>query len=488
MTQARLPVVLVLGFHHQSTSLNTRERLSFSVQEAEHFLASLLAQAALDPVGSGGVSEGALISTCNRVECYVAAESSRVAEAWVLDKLLAYKNAPEAVGLECFRHSHQDAVQHLFRVAAGLESLVVGEDQIIGQVRDAMALAKQAKTLGPLLERTFNAALNVGKQVRHQTGISQRNLSIAHAMLRLAEQHTEGRAALDAQHVTVLGAGKMAEILLRSLTNTPRTAPLYVVNRNEDRLASLQQRYPTILPMTWRHAHQALEHSPLIFVATGAPHVVLDAERLAGLSPKPRNLYDLSVPRNVDPELAAHLPWAQVFDLDHLGHVMAQHYAKQEAQQRAAATLIDEAWSDYHHWWCSQPILPVLQPFRAVLRDALPHAPEDTLKELAAQFGLPVPGAASSPQHWAHLWLCDVKRRSAYGAEGLAWAAKAVAGVTDGVAGFGHGGVRSVLQERITALHQRLEFGVVHLPVTENACLLRLDRLEMLPVMDGALA
>jgi glutamyl-tRNA reductase len=365
-----------MGVRHQQANVFWRGRLSFEEEESQCFIAEVLRTARAEPEASGFLSHVVVLHTCNRSEWYLVAQDTLRASAWLLKHLMRAKQIAEhemttLKGL-MFQAHHMEAVFHLCRVASGLDSLVMGEDQVLGQVREAWLQAKQRGEVDDILEKTFQLALQVGKMVRTETGISRRSQSVAHAMFALANRHAQARSVdFQTLPVVVLGAGKMADILLHQLCQkrvglkeTHHTltdqAPIWVINRHKKRVAQMMLRYPSITTGVWETLPELLNTlttrygEVVVFVATGAPHPVLHLKHVSSCAKDTLHIYDLALPRNTHADLDT-IPQGAVYHLDHLGEVYQQFTEEQEAIQSHALVLIHEAWQRYEQWWLLRP-------------------------------------------------------------------------------------------------------------------------------------
>ncbi|MEB3245238.1 MAG: glutamyl-tRNA reductase [Vampirovibrionales bacterium] len=261
-----------------------------------------------------GAESLAVVSTCNRTEVYVAitgtaeracALKPQIAELLCQARGLSAEAYVPSLLKATVCYLAEDAVRHGLRVAAGLDSMILAEDQILGQVKQALRLAQKAKTAGKTIDRLFKTAIVAGKRVRHETGIAQRDASLSHAAFAFAQQHVPALASGHASPtpIAILGAGKMAEILLQAIASQqPALLPLCrVVNRGEKRLQALTSRYG-VSGFAWESLSQALDGVCAVFVASGAPHPVLYPEQLPErtTASEPCWVIDISVPRNVE--------------------------------------------------------------------------------------------------------------------------------------------------------------------------------------------
>jgi glutamyl-tRNA reductase len=256
---------------------------------------------------------------------------------------------------------HEDVAVHLFRVASGLDSLILGEGQILAQVKEALSSAQKLKSTGIVIDKLFKSALSVGKRVRTETGIASRDASVSQAALDFAKKLDPN--LLD-RKISLIGGGKMIEILLSAFKEkmTPEQQQgVRLVNRSENRLTSLVEKYG-FPGYTWPQLPAVLEDSEVLFVATGAPHAVLFPDDFQVGCEK--LIMDISVPRNVDP-MVGELSGVRLYNTDDLVGVSgfspeSEHLLKDQAQ-----SIIEEEFSAFHHWFKT---LPVAGPTIARLR------------------------------------------------------------------------------------------------------------------------
>lgn len=345
--------ILVNGVRHRSAPIEIRERFALPEEEVSAALQMLKAQP--------GIEECAILTTCNRTELYVVTPDTVQGLQAIRQFYAAFKGLQvERYREATFNLLHDDAVSHLFRVAAGLDSLIIGEGQIMGQVKDALALAQQQSTAGPLLDKLFKSALTAGKRVRAETGLAEKDVSVSLAAYQFAKQQAPD--LLD-HRITLMGGGKMAEIMMSLLKQgmTPaQQAQVMLVNRSRDRLDELCARYG-FKGVGWDRLSEAIAHAEVLFVATGAPHVVLGKADFEGQESK--LVIDIAVPRNVDPRVAE-LPQIQLYNTDNLGDAAGYSQDAQIALKEQARQLLDEECDNFHQWRMSLSVAPTIARLR----------------------------------------------------------------------------------------------------------------------------
>jgi len=305
-----MPLILI-GINHRTAPVALRERLSIANAKLQEVIESLRSVP--------GIDGATVVSTCNRVEAVVSATSEDVIEPvvnWLTDRS-AVTRAELEKHLYVLRHG--DVVKHLFRVASGLDSMIVGEPQIGGQVRAAFNASRGAGVLDPLLQQLFEQTMRVAKRIRTETGIGENAVSVPYAAVELARKIFGDLGGL---HVLLLGAGEMAELTAEHLASH-EVKQIFVANRAFERAEELAERFHG-QAVLYDGVESFIERCDIVIASTAAPHYVVGAEqvRRALGARKNRNLFliDLSVPRNLDPEIAG-IDGAYLYNIDDLQHV-----------------------------------------------------------------------------------------------------------------------------------------------------------------------
>lgn len=349
--------LLLIGMNHLTAPIELREQ--FFVKEEE------LARALHDLHGYRGlIAECAIVSTCNRLELYC-----------VLDEAVGGKTAVIDYLSERFRVDHHtlmnylyiceadDAVIHLMRVASGLDSMVLGEDQILGQVSDAGQAAMEAHTMGPLLNRLFSSAAHAGKRARSETAINEHTTSISHAAAHLIAQHAPNVADLK---VLIMGAGDMAELAAHALHDRG-FGDLRIINRTYERAVQLAARVHA-RPLEWSNLHQELHDVHVVLTATGAPHAILRYPDLEPIVARrngagPLLMVDIAVPRNIDSAIDA-LEQVTVYDVDALQQVVDENMAQRRANVPLVERIVDVEADRFMKWWRGRQVVPTIKLLR----------------------------------------------------------------------------------------------------------------------------
>jgi glutamyl-tRNA reductase len=322
-------------------------------------------QAALARMGCGeglqGVSGLVILSTCNRVEVYAAAGEMAYGQ---LESFLCEARGVNAEELRphLYRYSDSDAIAHLMKVAAGLDSLVIGEPQILGQVTRALELARAQDASGPLLNRLFQAAIHAGKRAHTETGISRNPASVSSLASRLCEQaHPDLKSA----QVVVLGAGEMAELAVEALRKRG-AQKILVVNRTLERARSLAERWQAEVA-TFESIQSALARADILITSTGAPHTLIHPDMVAtAMQARPERalvLIDIAVPRDIDPEVAD-VPRVRLVDIDSLNQRLETSLAERSADIPLVEAIIREEQADFLEFLSSLSVLPLIATLR----------------------------------------------------------------------------------------------------------------------------
>ena len=332
--------LIALGLNHLTAPLAYREQVAFAPEDTAAALAELTAQP--------GVREAAILSTCNRTELYCTVDSGNeaVPGTWLQRH---HQLTGERLDEFLYRHADADAVRHLFRVATGLESMVLGEPQILGQVKDAYALARDAQTLRAPLERLFQNTFAVAKRVRSDTRIGANPVSVAFTAVRLAERVF---ADLRQACVLLIGAGETIELAARHLTEA-RVRSLIVANRtleNAQTLASRFGGYAIALADLPKH----LAEADIVISSTASREPVLDratvAEAIAARRRKPMFLVDIAVPRDIDPAVAS-IEDVFLYTIDDLRQVIDENLRGRREAARDAEAMIELSVEHFMGWW-----------------------------------------------------------------------------------------------------------------------------------------
>ena len=348
--------LLLVGSSHKTAPLAVRERLSLSGSRVAGFLAELRERAV--------IHEAVVLSTCNRTELYLVVGDPVAAESAVLGALAGRAGIrPTELVDGLFTERNCDAARHLFRVVAGLESMVVGETEVQGQVKRAYEQALSERSTGPLTNRMFRAALAAGKRVRTQTAIAAGHASVASVAVDAAR---EALGELGDRRVVIIGAGETAEGCARAL-HEQGVGTVFVTNRRRERALALARRFGGST-LAFDDLPAALETADIVVASTASPHAILHAEELADVmalrNGRPLLLVDLAVPRDIDAQ-CGELPGVTVLDMDALQQTVSRHMQVRRAEARLAEGIVEEEIQSFAGWLGQLEVLPTLSALRA---------------------------------------------------------------------------------------------------------------------------
>jgi glutamyl-tRNA reductase len=348
--------ILAIGVSHKTAPVEVRERVALTDSQAGEFVRDLR--------GAAEVQEAVAISTCNRTELYLVVGDPVEAESTALAMLSTRAGIrPTELAPSIYSHRNCDAARHLYRVVSGLESMIVGENEIQGQVKRAYEAALARETTGPLTTRLFQAALETGKRVRTETGIGERQLSLPAVAVALAREQL---GDLEGREVVILGTGETSELTARALADSG-VRTVFVANRRRDRALSLARRYHGSA-VNFDELPGALAQSDIVVAATASPHLLLEARELADVmmlrDRRPVLLIDLAVPRDID-SACAELEGVSLYDIDDLQAVIARNRRVRQAEARKAEGIIEEEIQQFAAWLGALEVLPTLAALRA---------------------------------------------------------------------------------------------------------------------------
>lgn len=347
--------LLALGVSHRTASLALREQLALTEGRAAGVLNALVSE---EPI-----SEAAALSTCNRTELYLVATDSVEAEAAGLGVLAreAGIRPTELLG-PLYSLRGAEATRHLYRVTSGLDSMIVGEAEIQGQVKRAYELALVEGATGPILNRMFRGALAAGKRARSETTVGEKGVSIPSVAVELAQRNL---GDLSARRVLLLGAGETSELTARALAARGSDA-VFIANRGYSRAISLAQRFRGSAVRIDELPVQ-LAGADIVVSATNSPHHLIERSELGVIMGQregaPLLLIDLAVPRDVDPE-CREVEGVTLYDVDEVQAIVEQNASGREAEARRAGAILDSELARFERWLAAQEVMPTLTALR----------------------------------------------------------------------------------------------------------------------------
>jgi len=353
--------IVLVGLNHRTAPLELRERVSFTAEQARR---------AADELRSRGLLEESLVlSTCNRSEVYGVPPEACHECAPVLYSFLSefHSIRPDVLNGALYQHYDRAAVRHLFRVSAGLDSLLLGEAEILGQVREAYRFAHEHGATGPVLNRLFQCALETGKRVRSETELGTRPMSVAAAGVKLAERIF---GKLGERSALVLGAGTISEQVVSTLRDRG-IAHLYVMNRSPDRAQALATQFGGRL-IEWGNWESALAVPDVVVSSVTSEDSVLTRKILESAMTARFNralfLMDLGVPRNIDPA-AADLYNLYLYNVDDLTEIVEQNRNARQSEVPRAEVIVEEHVGKFLSWQASVELVGLVDALRSRIRE-----------------------------------------------------------------------------------------------------------------------
>ncbi len=347
--------VLVIGVNHKTATVEIREKLAFNGPKLEEGVFGLRKVPE--------VKEAAVLSTCNRVELYICASKRGSAADHIKGFLSSFHGLPrQDFEKSLYVHEGEDAIRHIFRVSSSLDSMVVGEPQILGQIKDSFDFALNKKSTGVLLNKLMKKAISTAKRVRTETKIAENAVSISFAAVELAKKIFTN---LTGKSFMLLGAGEMAELAARHLMNNG-VQDVMVVNRTYERGCELAREFNG-KPIKFENFLNELLHADIIICSTGAPSYVLLKEQMHKAMKerkyRPVFIIDISVPRNIDPEINK-LDNVYLYSVDDLQEVVDTNIHGRKVEAEKAEKIIDEEVEKFIKWMSSLDSVPTIVALR----------------------------------------------------------------------------------------------------------------------------
>lgn len=349
----------VVGVNHNNTPINIRENVSFTDTQKIEGINFLL---------DNGIEEAIILSTCNRSEVYIYSNN-------ILDKVEVVKNFyqdffdVEDIEKFLFNKTGEEAIKHVFNVSAGLDSLVLGEDQILGQVKDAHDFARQLGSSKKVFNKLFREAVTVSKDIKTTTKISHQPLSISYIGIKCLK---EKMGSLENKNALVIGLGKMSKLAMKHLEEE-QLNNIYVTNRSYEKLKNIQDEYKNLIPIKYEDRYEVMDKVDIVISATASPHTVLKKDEM----PKTSNkliMMDIALPRDIDKNLNE-FENIEVYDIDDLKKISEANDKKRRELASIGELIIDEKIEEFNEWLDTIKIDPTIQS----LNDKCSDIREDTL-------------------------------------------------------------------------------------------------------------
>lgn len=365
--------IVLIGLNHNTAPVELRECIAVSDNDARAALAHL----ADIPV----IDEALLLSTCNRVEVLLASNQPDKAIQGTKQFLARFNDLPvEHFEASLYVHKGDEAVRHIFRVAASLDSMILGEPQILGQIKTAYHVATQSKSSGVLLNRLLHRTFSVAKRVRSETGIGDNAVSISYAAIELGRKIF---GTLKDKKVLLIGAGEMAELAVEHLIRH-KAGDIYVANRTFERGVNLAKKFKG-QPIRFEEIVDTLRQVDIIISSTGSSNVIIRKEQVKAVMKKRRNsplfFIDIAVPRDIDPAINR-LGNAYLYDIDDLKGVIEDNLEDRRREAAKAERIIDEAVIRFREWYDNLDVVPTIVALRGKMEGIAVAELEKTLQAL----------------------------------------------------------------------------------------------------------
>lgn len=364
-------MIVLLGVNHKKTPLEVREKLALSSGYDEP----------LQALGKiEGIKEYYLLSTCNRVEILVSADEGADVEHALSRFLFGDALSPDEFEKYLYCYHNAEAIHHLFMVAASLDSMIVGESQILGQLKEAYRHSSDKKCTGPILNRLLHKSFSVAKRVRSETQIGSSAVSISYAAIELAKKIF---GSIENKRVLLIGAGEMAELAAEHLVGNGAT-DVVVCNRTLERALDLAKRFNGSA-VGLDELHEQLQYVDIIVSSTGAPGVILQRDEVKPIMRERRNkplfFIDIAVPRDLDPALND-LENVYLYDIDDLNNVVELNKAERDKEAIKASRIVDEEALKFKDWLAGLGITPTIAALREKGNQVVQMELERTLPRL----------------------------------------------------------------------------------------------------------
>lgn len=361
--------IVVAGLNYRTAPVEIREKFAIAERDLPRALAELN--------GTKSVLESVIVATCNRTELYVVVDRMHLCGHYIPAYLEGWFGIPrEQFAKHLYTYEDERAVEHLFRVTCGLDSMVVGETQILGQVRDAFLLAQQEKTTGTFFNNLFKQSITLAKKAHSETGINENPVSVSYAAVELGKRIF---GSYEGKTVAILGAGKMSELTVKHLYASG-AGKVFVLNRTFEKAVELAAKFNGI-PCRMEDLQQRLIEADIVISSTGAAGYVVTKEQLASVLQKrksrPLFMMDIAVPRDLDPAIGE-LSNVFLYDIDDLEAIVDNHLAERRQAAVKIDKMVDAELSAFEQWKKTLGVSPVIQ----ALQTKAGHIHEETMESL----------------------------------------------------------------------------------------------------------
>jgi len=362
--------IIVVGLSHKTAPVDIREKVAFAptaMQEPLHQLVALPC-----------VAEAVIVSTCNRVEIYATSRDVESCIAQLKRFIAEYHNlVPQEIEEHLYDYRGEEAIRHVFRVASSLDSMVLGEPQILGQIKTAYGYAAEFKTAGLILNRFLHKAFSVAKRVRTETEIASNAVSVSFAAVELARKIF---GQLDDKTVLLIGAGEMCELAARHFINNG-VSKVMVTNRTFERAEKLAAEFNG-RPIPFDHFIDHLQQVDIVLTSTGAPNFILGHQKMEEVIKKRKNrpmfLIDIAVPRDIEPKVND-IDNIYLYDVDDLQEVVQANLKERQKEAKKAEVIIDQEIGQFHRWLGNLDVVPTIVALRQKFEEIRRSEVEKTL-------------------------------------------------------------------------------------------------------------
>ncbi|MCD6384222.1 glutamyl-tRNA reductase [Candidatus Sumerlaeota bacterium] len=370
-------IIGVEGISHSTAPVEVREQFALTRHKQESILLRLCELA--------GIRESAILNTCNRLELYVVAEQeSSIGQASIMTFLPKEHAHTQLSHYNKYIYNlrNAEAIRHLFRVSASIDSMILGEPQILGQVKQAIQLARQCKSAGTVLNKLFEYAIGFGKRIRAQTDIGKGTVSVPFAAVNLIFEHFQ---SLDGKTIVLIGTGKMNKLAARRLVENT-SAQLYIASRDLARAKSFAKHIPYTKPVEFNFALKCLIDADIVLTSTDAPHCLIYREQMEEIMKqrgfRPLMIIDIAVPRDVDPEVRA-INGVTLFNIDDLKNIVDKNIEARRKVAERIEEMTKKETEKFCHWLATHNVKPAI----IALRHHIEKQCADEINRLRALLG-----------------------------------------------------------------------------------------------------
>lgn len=398
--------IYISGVNYKTTPLAIREKLSFNLEEQRNALGQI--------TNLPCVSECVLLSTCNRTEVYVY-PAGRSFDNSLIEKILCDLKGLALYDLKKYFHTYRGAkaVKHLFKVACGLDSMVLGEDQILGQVKNAYEFALELKASSSVLNTLFRDAITAAKKVKTNTGLSKNSVSVGALAVKWVCAELEGK--IEDKCALIIGAGKVGAVVLKQLS-VRGIKKIFLTNRSHGTAVDLSKTNGTVEPIAYNDRYSIINECDIVVSSTSSPHYTITRDALEQhlTGGKPRYFIDLAVPRDFDASLSE-INGVRYYHIDDLRKVAEKNIDQRMIEAAKAEPIIEQSMADFEKWYEFRSVLPVVNDVQrfieAVLKEKIDGAMEKLNNVSKAERELVKSSIASAVNEIMNMFIYNVREK-----------------------------------------------------------------------------